>query len=150
MEILKKPSLCKEVFKGMTHVDALVRMRSADVLEKVGRIQPKYLQPYKHGLMGEVAAIEQQEVRWHVAQMFSYLDLDKSERATAAKTLFSWIESSSDKSKIVKVSSIQALADFAKTDEELKPKVIEKLHEFIDFGSPAMASRSRKLLKKLE
>lgn len=89
VEILRKPSLFEEVFRGMTHTDSLVRMRSADVLEKVSRIHPEYLQPYKQRLMGEVAAIEQQEVRWHVAQMFSYLNLDKSERAKAAKILFS-------------------------------------------------------------
>lgn len=81
-DILKNPSLFAEVFDGMLHDDPRVRMRSADALEKVSSKHPEYLQPFKTRLINEVSRIQQQEVRWHVAQMFSYLKLDDVERDT--------------------------------------------------------------------
>jgi hypothetical protein len=54
-----------------------------------------------------------------------------------------------DKSKIVKTFSMQALADLAETDLELRRQVIPLLAGLVESGSPAMKSRDRKLLRKL-
>jgi len=70
LDILKNPALFKTVFEGMLDNDPRVRMRSADVLEKVSSKHPEYLQSFKSRLINEISKIEQQEVRWHVAQMF--------------------------------------------------------------------------------
>ena len=128
--------------------DPRVRMRSADVIEKVSSKYPKYLQPFKSRLINEVSKIEQQEVRWHIAQMFSYLEIDKNERGRIIEVLLSYIDTS--ESRIVKVFSIQTLADIAEKDELIKPKIMKELHEFIKSDSPAMVSRAKKLIKKLE
>jgi len=77
-DILKNPALFGEVFEGMLNDDPRVRMRSADALEKVSSKHPEYLQPFKNWLINEIAKIKQQEVRWHVAQMFSYFKYDIS------------------------------------------------------------------------
>ncbi len=74
-DILNNPVLFTEVFEGMLDDDPLVRMRSADALEKVSSSHPEYLQPFKNRLISEVSQVRQQEVRWHVAQMFSYLEV---------------------------------------------------------------------------
>lgn len=79
--------------------------------------------------------------------MFSYLNLEKNERKRVITMLFSWIESSS--SKIVKVNSMQTLADFAEIDSKLRPLIINKLKELTRSGSPAIISRGRKLIEKL-
>jgi hypothetical protein len=146
-DILTNPTLFGEVFEGMLNEDPIIRMRSADVLEKVSRERPEYLQPYKSRLIGEISKIEQQEVRWHTAQMFSYLDLNQAERDKVIEILFAYIET--DKSRIVKVSSMQTLADLAEKNETIKPEILEKLKEITDRGSPAMVSRGRRLIKKL-
>jgi len=93
-----------------------------------------------------VATIEQQEVRWHVAQMFPRLELSKEERAVVVEILLDYLN---EKSKIVKTSSMQALADFAERDASLRFKVIKLLEELTRTGSPAMKSRGRKLLEEL-
>jgi hypothetical protein len=49
------PSLFKDVFEGMLNDNPLIRMRSADVIEKVSQKHPKYLQPFKHRLINEVS-----------------------------------------------------------------------------------------------
>jgi hypothetical protein len=146
-DILETPALFGEVFEGMLDDDPRVRMRSADALEKVSSGHPQYLQPFKQRLITEVAGIKQQEVRWHVSQMFSYLELDEKEREVIAAILFSYIET--DKSNIVKVFSFQTLAELAEQDDRLRPQVMEKLKQVMKTGSPALVNRAKKLLDRL-
>ncbi len=146
-DILENPALFGEVFDGMLSEDPRVRMRSADALEKVSSRHPEYLQPFKSRLIYEVSEIEQQEVRWHVAQMFSYLEVSTQERDEIVRILSSYLDT--EKSKIVKVCAIQTLADFANKDALVKPTVVKKLEEIVASGSPAMVSRAKKLLIQL-
>ena len=146
-DVLNDPSLFEAVFNGMLSDDPIIRMRSADTVEKITAKHPEYLQPYKKKLIQQVAKVDQQEVRWHVAQMFPRLELGKEERAVVVEILLDYLD---DKSKIVKTSSMQALADLAERDAGLRPKVIKLLEEFTTTGSPAMKSRGRKLLEKLK
>lgn len=129
--------------------DPVVRARAADVTEKVSRIHPQYLRPFKTKLIDEMANIQQQEVRWHVALMFSYVDVTPAERAKIEDMLFSWISSDNVKSVIVKVCCLQTLSNFAKLDPLLRKKVLEKLKYIGQHGSPAMRSRSKKLIGEL-
>ena len=146
-DILENPALFGEVFDGMLSEDPQVRMRSADALEKVSSRHPEYLQPFKRRLIYEVAQIEQQEVRWHVAQMFSYLEVSTQERTEIVKRLLFYLDT--DRSRIVKVCSIQTLADLAERDELIRPTIVRRLQEVIASGSPAMANRAQKLLPRL-
>ena len=146
-DILKQPFLFGEVFEGMLHDDPVVRMRAADAIEKVSRLHPKFLKAYKQRLIQEVAKIDQQEVRWHVAQMFSCLVLNNKEKELIVDLLFSWLEESN--SNIVRVNSMQTLSDLAEENRELRSLVIERLKEIVQIGSPSMVSRGKKLIKKL-
>jgi hypothetical protein len=145
-EVLNDSSLFKVVFNGMLSDDPIIRMRSADAVEKITAKHPEYLQPYKEKLIQQVAKSDQQEVRWHVAQMFPRLELSNEEQAVIIEILLDYLN---DKSKIVKTFSMQALADFAERDAGLRPQVIKLLEELTRTGSPAMRSRGRKLLEKL-
>ena len=122
-------------------------MRSADAVEKITAKHPEYLQPYKKKLIQQVARIDQQEVRWHVAQMFPRLELSKEEQAVVVEIFLDYLN---DESKIVKTFSMQALADFAERDASLRFKVIKLLEELTRTGSPAMKSRGQKLLETLK
>jgi hypothetical protein len=145
-EVFNDPSLLEVVFNGMLSDDPIIRMRSADAVEKITAKHPEYLQPYKKKLIQQVAEINQQEVRWHVAQMFPRLELSKEEQAVVVEILLDYLN---DKSKIVKTFSMQALADFAERDASLRFKVIQLLEGLTRTGSPAMRSRGRKLLEEL-
>jgi hypothetical protein len=147
-DILQDPKLFGEVFEGLLDDDPRVRMRSADALEKVSSRHPEYLQPFKNRLINEISKIEQQEVRWHVAQMFSYLEVSRTERDEIVRILLSYLDT--DKSKIVKVCSMQTLTDFADKDEAIRFPVIGKLREIVEIGSPAMVNRAKKLLARLK
>jgi len=147
-DILRNPSLFGEVFEGMLNDDPLIRMRSADALEKVSLKHPEYLKPYKTRLISEVSKIKQQEVRWHVAQMFPRLEINDRERDRIIKTLLSYIDTS--ESKIVKTFSMQTLADLAGRDETIRPQIIKILKNLVGTGSPAMKNRGNKLIDKLK
>jgi uncharacterized protein YdhG (YjbR/CyaY superfamily) len=144
--VLKNPRKFSEVFNGISHSDPVIRMRSADVAEKVSRKNPALLQPFKLQLLNEISNIPQQEVRWHVAQMFSYLTLSSEEKHEVANILFQWIKN--EKSNIVKVMSLQTLADFAKQETAIKSKVLILCKKFLHDGSPSLKRRSAKILTK--
>jgi hypothetical protein len=144
--VLADPGLFAVVFEGMSDGDPLVRMRCADAVEKITVLRPDLLQPYKRKLLREVATIDQQEVRWHAAQMISRLTLDRRERRAAADILAGYLE---DDSRIVKTFAMQALADLAGQDADLRPGIVRTIQRLTRTGSPAMRSRGRKLLVKL-
>lgn len=145
-EVLHQPSLFDALFAGLLSDDALIRMRTADAVEKITAVHPEYLQPHKRRLINHVANTEQQEVRWHLAQMFPRLQLNRAERDAVARILWRYLE---DKSKIVKTFAMQALVEFALQDADLRPRVTALVENFVRSGSPAMRSRGRKLLERL-
>ncbi len=147
IQVLKTPSLIKKLIEILKINDPILRMRTADVIEKISRSHPDYLNPYKKILLNEGMPIQQQEVRWHMAQILPRLSLKKNERKKAVKQLFQYLE---DESKIVKTFAMQGLADFAFEDNELKKKVIFVIEDLIKIGSAAMRARGKKLLIQLK
>jgi len=145
-DVLRNPTLFKEVFNGMIADDPLIRMRSADAAEKITVKHPEYLRGYKRKLIYKVAKMDQQEVRWHVAQMVPRLALTEQESKDVFETLMSYLL---DRSSIVRTFAMQALADLAGKQTSLRPRVLELLEKSTQTGSPAMKSRGRKLLKTL-
>jgi hypothetical protein len=147
-QVLEDPELFPDVVEGLTSDDPIVRMRSADVIEKVAKQHPEYLQPFKSQLINEISLIDQKEVQWHVAQMFSYLTIDQSERDVITKILLTYI--SQNTSTIVKTFSMQTLAIFAERDADLRPQIIQLIECLMETGSPAIVSRGKKLLSRLK
>lgn len=144
--VRREPELFSLLIEGMRHDDELIRMRSADAAEKVTAELPEALEPYKDDLLGEIGHLEQQEVRWHVALMLPRLELDASDRQRACRLLETYLE---DRSRIVRVSAMEAMAHLATVDERLAPDLIQRLEELTKNGSPAMRARGRKLLQGL-
>ncbi len=146
-DVLDNPELFSNVFEGMNNDDPRIRMRSADALQKVAEKHPEYLQPHKKQLLDEISKIDQQEVQWHVAQMLSYLDYQSEEIPKAVDILMEYINKSD--SNIVIVNSLQALADLVEKDQSLKPKVKTIIEDKMKSGGPAIFSRGKKLLEKM-
>jgi hypothetical protein len=145
-EVIARPAMFETVLKAMLADDPIVRMRAADAVEKISAMHPRCLQPHNELLINRVAAVNQQEVRWHVAQILPRLSLNRRERETVVEILFGYLQ---DKSKIVKTFSLQALADLAKDDSSLRPRVVAVIEEMVQGGSPSVVNRGKKLLAKL-
>ena len=145
-DILANPSDFAELFQGLSHKDEVIRMRAADAIEKISRQNPEFIKPFKEEILHQISQIEQQEVRWHWAQMVPRLELNREERQQVVDVLISFLD---DPSRIVNTFAMQSLADLALEDPDLRPTILPILEEKTSSGSPAMKSRGRKLLRLL-
>ncbi|HYA23068.1 MAG TPA: hypothetical protein VEF05_02855 [Terriglobales bacterium] len=137
--------LFAELIQGMYAEDPLVRMRAADAAEKVSLKQPDLLKPCKTELLRLLEEAQEQELRWHLAQMVPRLPLTSKERSRAATILRSYLQ---DASSIVKTCAMQAIADIAGDDESLHHETRALLQNAMRNGTAAMKARARKLLAR--
>jgi hypothetical protein len=145
--VARNPELFTELISNFWSDDAVVRMRAADAAEKISREQPQLLRRHKSELLALLAETQQAELRWHLAAMIPRLELTTGERRKAAVAIESYLE---DRSSIVKTSALQALTDFALHNREMRADVVDKLRAAMRNGTPAMKTRSRKLLAEIE
>jgi len=146
-EIEKKPALFGAVFSGLYDREPVVRMRSADVIEKVTKNKPELLSGYTSKAITILAFAEQQEVCWHMAQVAPRLECTANEENEIIEVLKRYLL---HKSKIVTVSAMESLAIFAERNSSILHEVIEIIKKQKKNGSPAVQSRGRKLLQRLE
>ena len=76
--VAQNPGRVVELVECLWDPDACVRMRAADALEKASRGKAEILEAHKAELLGLFAEAEQQEVRWHLAQIVPRLPLSMS------------------------------------------------------------------------
>jgi hypothetical protein len=145
--VRKKPDLFKDLVAGLFDNDPVVRMRAADALEKISVEKPESLQPFKTELIRLARQTQQQELRWHAAQMIPRLKLTPKETATVTDIFFDYLK---DKSKIVVTFAMQALSDLALKEDAASARVIRAIEKLTRTGSPAIQSRGKKLLPKLK
>jgi len=82
-----------------------------------------------------------------MAQVSPRLDLSKSEEKQIIELLKRLL---SHKSKIVRVSAMDAIASFAERDKTIVDEVREIIRIQMKSGAPSILSRGRKLLHQLE
>lgn len=144
--VLAQPELLEVLFQGLDGGDPVLRMRCADVAEKVSAKRAQLFLPYKDRLFGLLAASRQQEIRWHVAPILVRLPLSKQEEAKVLIILKTYLN---DRSSIVKTMAMQAMADIAAGNPDLRPDITHLLVALTRAGTPAMKARGRKLLNRL-
>ena len=146
-EIANNPELFKIVFRGLYDDDPVVRMRAADAVEKASQKRPELLIGYSSRIISILESVDQQEVCWHMAQISPRLDLTQSEEKQIIDLLKRLL---SHKSRIVRVSAMDAMATFAERDETIMDEVKEIIRAQMKSGVPSILSRGRKLLRRLE
>lgn len=134
------------LFEAMFDDDAIVRMRAADALEKVSAQRPEWLHPFRERWLARLPDVRQMEVRWHTAQMLPRLRLTPRQlHAVAVPWL---VNALCDRSRIVQVCALQALADLAESNETLRRRVMLLAGKAEHCGGPALKVRSRRILEK--
>jgi hypothetical protein len=104
-QVLGSAVLFEELVDGLLVDDPIIRMRSADAVEKITIVKPEWLTPHKKILIRLAGDSNQQEVRWHMAQILPRLRLNPAERKTIVEILYAYLD---DKSKIVVTFALQA------------------------------------------
>lgn len=140
----------EELLGCVTGSDELVRMRAGDALEKVSSEEPEWLVPHLDLLLGEVAAIDQPSVRWHLAQMLGRLhdEMTARQREKARGILQRNLLECDD--WIVLGHTIDALGVFAGSDPELATWLLPGLERLSGDPRKAVAKRAAKRLAELE
>jgi hypothetical protein len=146
-DILDDPDLFECVLRGMLNEDPIIRMRSADVVEKITSQHPQYLSPHKDLILKKIAGISQKEVRWHVVQLLPRLNMDPDETQIAVEILKNYLN---DDSRIVRTFAMDSLTHFVEANPTLEPWIISLIEELVEDGSPSMRARGRKLLTRLK
>jgi hypothetical protein len=146
--VLADKILFDDLFAGLLQDNPVIRMRVADAVEKITKINPEWLGPYKLIILKKLVLIENKEIRWHMAQIIPRLKLTKAERVRVSKILFEWLLNKKE-SKIVRVMALQSLADISANDNQLRKTLIEELREIGKSEAPSLKSRSKKILKQL-
>jgi len=82
-----------------------------------------------------------------MAQLLSRIDWKASERRRVLRIMSVYLK---DPSSIVKTFAMQTMADMAAQDSRLRAPIVEKLKTLTRNGTPAMKSRGRRLLARLE
>ena len=146
-KVLAAPELLPGIVAGLEDADPVVRLRAADVAEKVSAKRPRLLAPHKATLMRLIRTAQEKELRWHLAQMAPRLPLDENERADCVETLFAWL---GDESPIVVAAALQALADLADRSPEARRRLAPALQVALQAEAPAVRARARTLLERLK
>jgi len=145
-EAIKDPALVASLISAIGSTEPVVRMRSADALEKATRVKPEYLQPYADHLLSLLSAPQPKEVLWHILQMMSRVHWARDQE----RVIFPVVEHClSNGSSIVKTCAMQALADLAFQFPRHLGRVAALLGSLSVSGTPAMRSRGAKLLLSL-
>lgn len=145
-EVVRQPELFPQLFEGLAHPVALVRMRAAYALAKVVQARPALLQPFKEAFLDCLVAPDNSHLaRACMLQALHQLALDPQDISLLVDTLFDFMHSDSS---IVKTFSLQLLTEFAEADPGLRPRVLPLLWQARDNGTPAMRARARKLMKR--
>lgn len=144
--VLADPTLLAVLIQGMQSGSAVLRMRCADVAEKVTARLPECLRPHQDAILRLLRASTQREVRWHVAPMASRLCFTDTEVEPVMHALEGYL---ADESRIVQVMALQAMADLATRHPAHLPRILLHVRELNVMGAPAVRARCRKLLPTL-
>lgn len=119
------PLIFDGVMRGILHSDPAIRMQAAEMAEKITRVRPLFLTPFKRLLLKEMAAIQQVEVRQQVALLYGRVFWDEWDLKQVVALLGEWIEAKSDE-QIIK-NSLESLHTLAMQKEWISPTYFQHL-----------------------
>lgn len=89
--VIRNPACFDDLFAGLRHHDATLRMRCAYVIDVVSARHPTWLRPYTDALLDIAEATTQYDVRWRLADMITRLALNEAQHTRARAILESWL-----------------------------------------------------------
>lgn len=114
--VLDDRTRLNELFDCIFADDAWVRMRAIDTFEKIIRDNPELAKPYLNRIFTELTPSTQPSIQWHLAQIFSQVELTDTQRDTATSWLKNTI-ATTDVDWIVSVNTMKALLQFHKNGQ---------------------------------
>ena len=136
------PPLIAVLLDGMRCQDPVVRARAADAAERAARERPELLAPHADAVIEIAAGADEQEVRWHAAQMLARTELSAERAADATRILETYL---SDDSRIVQAWALSAVTAIANDHPALRPRARELVHDKLGSEIQTVSARARAL-----
>lgn len=148
--VLNDQARLRDLYDCWFSDDELVRLRVSNGMKRVMREHPDWVAEHIDGFLQDVAKIDQPSTQWTLAQILRGLDscLTEKQRADAITIVKNNLEHNQD--WIVQNTSMQALAEWAESDEQLKNWLIPHLQERLKDPHKSISGRAKKLLAKIE
>lgn len=135
-----------ELFQYLFHEDRLVKMRTADALEKISLTHPGYLAGHKKELFKLLNTEAGIELQWHLAQLIARVSLTEKETGIVWAKLSEWAMNK-NQSRIVRVNSLQSLFDLLYLYPGFQNKLTAIINKLEEEQIPSLSARIKKLRK---
>jgi len=137
-----------ELYSCVFDDDAWIRMRAIDALEKICRQHPDWLLPYIDRFQSELALSNQASVQWHLAQIYSQVNLTIEQKRKAIDWLKGLL-SSVEVDWIVAANAMYTLVQFAKDNYVTKDEIISLIEIQQKHKSKSVVRKANKFLSEL-
>lgn len=141
-----RPARVADLVALAGHANWVVAMRAIDLLEKLARAHPAWVQPHRAVFL-RAAASDQWLIRLQVVRALPLLKWSPTQRAAAIRILRANVDFPQT---FVRAWSLDGLATFAMTDPSLRPIVTRALTRFERSGSAALRARAKHIRARLE
>ncbi len=138
-----------DLFDCYSSCDPVVRLRTSNALKRIEAEQHAWIVPYIDRLIDEVGRLEQASAQWTLAQLFLTLDNDLSERQRLGALTIMKRNIANDDDWIVLNMTMETLAAWALTDDELAAWLIPHLKRLANDPRKSVAKRAEKKLARL-
>lgn len=134
------------LFKLIFHHERRIAVQSIDAVEKVTRKKPWLLEKHKEQLFALLGDDPNTEMKWHLAQIASRMNLSPGEFRRVWALLTHWTNNPNE-SKMVRVNSLQSLFDlYAKSgDPVLLSSFQNTVRKMERERIPSISARIKKL-----
>ena len=143
--VRKEPDRAAELAALTRDEDWLVSQRALDLLEKLGRECPEWIEPHKGVFIGPLADSDRWEVRLQIVRALPLFRWKPAERSRVLAILR---RDARHPQKFVRAWALDSLATFAREDPTLRPIVLRHLRSFERSGSKALAARARRVRER--
>ncbi len=139
-----------ELYQCYFSEDEVVRLRTSSAFKRITLEKPEWTADYLDKFLNEISKIDQASTQWTLAILFKELRLFMSvtQFANAQKIVKNNLENHND--WIVLNYSMEALAEWAKTDESLKKWLRPHLERLQNDPRKAVAKRASKVRAQLK
>jgi hypothetical protein len=147
-QVLDDKSRLSELYACLFEEDPWLRMRAADALEKVCREHPDWLTPYIDRFPDELTTSNQPSILWHLAQIYSEVDLTSAQKRFAINWLRQLL-STTEIDWIVAARAMDTLLQFTEEGSFPRAKMTALLKVQQGHKSKTVVKRADKLLAEL-
>lgn len=133
-----------ELFQFLSSPERIIAMRAADAIEKITLPHPAFLEKHKTEILRQLNLAQHIEFKWHLALLAPRIPLNVEELRSVWTKLSTWATDTAE-SKIVRVNSLQAMAELSRESNILRAELVSLLQKIEEEGIPSLNARIRKL-----